>query len=113
VKLPPDGEIPLSKLTQYLLVPLARADKSKFLAQAGYTLENATRLMQDIQSQILPLNATPAGISKYGDFFEIRGPLAGPNGTALSIRTIWIREHLAGNTRLVTLFPDKKGQNEF
>ena len=41
VKLPADSLIPLEKLTCYLLVRLARADKSAFLARAGYTLANA------------------------------------------------------------------------
>lgn len=107
MKLPADSEIPLSKLLNYLLVPLARADKSKFLARAGYTTENRQQLMADIRSQILPLDAVPAGTTQFGDFFEIRGALRGPNRVALRVKTIWIREHLRGNTRFVTLLPDK------
>jgi Domain of unknown function (DUF6883) len=107
MRLPTDSEIPLEKLTQYLLVSLARADKSKFLARAGYSTENAQQLMADIRAQILPLDATGAGTTKFGDFFEIRGTLHGPNGVSLRVKTIWIREHLRGDTRLVTLLPDK------
>lgn len=107
MKLPADSEIPLEKLTQYLLVPLARADKSKYLARAGYSTENAPQLMADIRAQILPLDATAAGATKFGDFFEIRGTLRGPNAVSLRVKTIWIREHLQGNTRFVTLLPDK------
>ena len=107
MKLPADSEIPLPKLSQYLLVPLARADKSKFLAQAGYSTVNAQKLMADIRSQILPLDATPAGTTKFGDFFEICGALRGPNGISLRVKTIWIQEHLQGSTRFVTLLPDK------
>ncbi len=107
MKLPPDAEIPLPKLLQYLLVPLARADKSKFLARAGYTTDNAPELLADIRSQILPLDATPAGTTKFGEFFEIRAALRGPNGVSLRVKTIWIREHLSGDTRFVTLLPDK------
>jgi hypothetical protein len=107
MKLPADSEIPLPKLLQYLLVPLARADKSKFLARAGYLTQNAQQLIADIRSQILPLDATPAGATKFGDFYEIRGALRGPNGVSLRVKTIWIREHLRGNVRFVTLLPDK------
>ena len=107
MKLPNDSEIPLSKLLNYLLVPLARADKSKFLARAGYSTENARQLMADIRSQILPLDAVLAGTTKFGDFFEIRGVLRGPNGVSLRVKTVWIREHLQGGTRFVTLLPDK------
>jgi hypothetical protein len=88
-------------------VPLVRADKSKFLARAGYSIENAQQLMADLRSQILPLDAFPAGTTKFGEFFEIRGALLGPNGVSLRVRTIWIREHLPGTTRFVTLLLDK------
>lgn len=107
MKLPADSEIPLPKILNYLLVPLARADKSKFLARAGYSTENGRRLMADIRVQILPLDATPAGTTQFGDFFEIRGILRGPNGVSLRVKTIWIQEHLQGMTRFVTLLPDK------
>ena len=92
---------------QYLLVPLARADKSKFLARAGYTTTNARQLIHDLRSQILPLDAMPAGTTEFGDFFEIRGTLRGPNGVSLRVKTIWIRGHLQAGFRFVTLLPDK------
>ena|SRR5208282_2224194 len=107
MKLPADSEIPLAKMTRYLLVPLPRGDKSKFLARAGYTAENGARLIADIRSQILPLDAMPAGFTKFGDLFEICGLLRGSNGVSLRVKTIWIREHLRGNVRFVTLLPDK------
>ena len=99
MKLPADSEIPLPKLLHYLLVPLSRADKSKFLGRAGYTLKNAPQLIQDLRSQILPLTATSAGATKFGDFFEICGPLRGPNGVSLRVKTIWIREHCRGASK--------------
>jgi len=40
MKIPPDALIPLEKLTSYLLVHREWDDKSKFLAQAGFTREN-------------------------------------------------------------------------
>jgi hypothetical protein len=107
MKLPADSEIPMPKLMQYLLVPMARGDKSKFLARAGYTSGNPLALIADIRSQILPLDAAAAETTRFGDFFEIRGTLRGPNGVSLRVKTIWIREHLQGSTRLVTLLPDK------
>jgi hypothetical protein len=64
-------------------------------------------LQKDIRAQILPLDATPAGTTKFGDFFEICASLRGPNSVSLRVKTIWIREHLSGNTRFVTLLPDK------
>jgi hypothetical protein len=107
MKLPPNSDIPFEKLTRYLLVPQARADKSAFLARAGYTAAMAALLRQDLFSQILPLDAKPAGTNQFGDYFEIRGLLRGPNGHALRVKTIWMREHLSGATRFITLLPDK------
>jgi len=110
MKLPIESEIPLSKLTDYLLVLQARADKSAFLRRAGYTSENPERLLADIRSQILPLDATPAETNQFGEYFEIRASLRGPNGVILRIKTIWMREHLRGVTRFITLLPDKSKQ---
>ena len=57
MRLPADTAIDADKLTRYLLLPQARGDKSAFLAQAGYTLENADQLLRDLRTQILPLDA--------------------------------------------------------
>ncbi len=40
MKIPADALIPQAKLTNYLLVARTVDDKSKFLAQAGFTIEN-------------------------------------------------------------------------
>lgn len=107
MKLPANSLIPVEKLTHYLLVPLARADKSKFLARAGYTPENPELLMHHLKSQILPLDATVAGTNQFGEYYEIRGWLRGPNGVGLRVKTIWMREHLSELTRFITLLPDR------
>ena len=108
MKLPPDSLIPAQKITHYLLLPLSRGDKSAFLSRAGYTQENPQQLLNDLRAQILPLDAVAAGENKFGRYFEIRGLLRGPNGTALRIRAIWMTEHLSGSTKFVTLVPDKR-----
>jgi len=108
MKLPADSLIALEKLTRYLLVPQARADKSAYLARAGYTLENASDLLLDLRQQILPLDARPTEHNQFGEYFEIRGPLRGPNGVTLRVKTIWIRDALSNAVRFVTLVPDKK-----
>lgn len=57
MRLPADAVIVKEKLTRYLLLPHARGDKSAFLAQAGYVLENADQLLTDLRNQILPFEA--------------------------------------------------------
>ena len=109
MKLPADALIAMDKLTRYLLVPQARADKSAFLAGAGYTKDNAELLLRDLRSQILPLDATALESNQFGQYYEIRGRLTGPTGVTLVVRTIWMTEHLPGTTKFVTLIPGKQG----
>ena len=108
MKLPPNTVIPIEKAADYLLVPQARGDKSGFLERAGYTRENAGQLLNDLRSQLLPLEAAPGKSNKFGQFYETRGRLTGPNGIALAVRVIWMAEHLSGVTKFVTLLPDKR-----
>jgi hypothetical protein len=108
MKLPAKTIIPREKATRYLLVPQPRGDKSAFLERAGYTLENADRLLQDLRTQLLVLEATPLQSNPFGQYHELRGKLTGPNGVTLAVRTIWMTEHLSGVTKFVTLLPDKR-----
>jgi hypothetical protein len=50
MKLPEDTGITRTKLQAYLLQHRDEDDKSGFLALAGYTLDNADRLMHDIRT---------------------------------------------------------------
>jgi hypothetical protein len=54
VRLPQDALISDEKLVKYLLAPRRRNDKSRWLAQAGYTLENWPILKDDIRKEVLP-----------------------------------------------------------
>jgi len=105
MKLPPDTEIAMEKLTRYLLVPLAKSDKSHWLARGGYTAANPERLIDDLRTQILTLDATPSRKTPFGESFEIRGELRGPSGHPISVRTIWLKPPLSGRFHFVTLIP--------
>ena len=107
MKLPTNTIIAREKATRYLLVPQARGDKSGFLQRAGYTREDADQLLRDLRLQ-LPLDAVPTKTNKFGQYYEIRGSLTGPNGVTLAVRTVWMTEHLSGVTKFVTLLPDKR-----
>lgn len=48
MKLPVDAIIAREKLTQYLLVPRQKNDKSRFLAQVGFTLQNPEALEEAV-----------------------------------------------------------------
>ncbi|WHZ29265.1 MAG: hypothetical protein OJF51_004067 [Nitrospira sp.] len=61
-----------------------------------------------MRDQILPLDAMPLERNQFGQYYEIRGALSGPNGIILSVRTIWMTEHLSGITKFITLIPDSR-----
>ncbi|MCI0399010.1 MAG: hypothetical protein L0332_24710 [Chloroflexi bacterium] len=108
MKLPIDATIAPAKLNQYLLVPKKRNDKSRWLAGAGYTLKNWTVLENDLRQQILSQEAVLVEVTSFGETYEISSELTGPNGKTLAIRTIWLQESDTGQTKFVTLFPDKR-----
>lgn len=95
------------KLMQYLLVPRKRNDKSRWLAKAGYTLENWRLLENDLRNQILSLDAILIENTQYGQMYEIRGKLTGPNRKGLTVCTIWMTEKETGNTKFITMYPNK------
>lgn len=107
MRLPSDALVALEKLTEYLLRWRPEDDKSAFLAQAGYTLENADRLLVDIREQLMPLEAVAIENTEYGPKLALAGVLTGPNGRALRVVTIWMTEEATGQTKFITLYPDK------
>ncbi len=107
MKLPANTVIVREKVTRYLLVPQARGDKSGFLERAGYTQGDADQLLLDLRLQLM-LDAGPTKTDKFGQYYEIRAYLTGPNRATLAVRTIWMTEHLSGVTKFVTLLPDKR-----
>ena len=108
MKLPIDTVIAPEKLTKYLLVQREFDDKSQFLQQAGYTLDNWEQFEADLRLHVLPAEATVIEHTDYGDIFEIRAALTGPNGKTLFVRTIWMNELRTGMTKFITLYPDKR-----
>ena len=109
MKLPDDSIISSEKITEYLLKWKPDNDKSKFLAQAGYSSDNWQRLSDDIRAQILPIEAKLLSKTAYGDLYRIRGKLRGPNGVSLRVITVWMAEYATRQTKFITLFPDKEG----
>jgi hypothetical protein len=108
VKLPEDVVVPDDKLLRYLLLPREENDKSEFLAIAGYTLATWEVLRRDLHELAKSYDVTDTMTSAYGIKHEIRGSLTGPNGHTLHILTVWITLEGTGETRFVTLFPDKE-----
>ncbi len=106
MRIPEDLIIPDAKITQYLLVLKARNDKSKFLAQAGFTQENPEVLKLAIQTQALATEAIKDKRNEYGTFYHVEGELIGVNGVNLSVVTVWLQRQIDGKFQFVTLKPN-------
>lgn len=85
-----------------------RNDKSRWLAKLGYTVEKWKVLECDLRKQILSLDVVPIEKTEYGQLYEIKGKLTGPNGISLSVCTIWMKETATGISKFITMFPDKR-----
>jgi hypothetical protein len=108
MRIPEDFIIPDKKIAHYLLLQKARNDKSKFLAQAGFTLENPVCLRSAIFEMITEAKeAFEDGSNQYGTFYKVTGKLIGTNGVHLSVVTIWILSQTDGTFQFVTLKPNK------
>ena len=107
MKLPEDVVIPREKLTQYLLVPQVKNDKSKFLAQAGFTQDNPDALEAAIRRLIQEQDAVQDREDEYGTFYRVTGVLHGISKD-LNVITIWIHATKEHNYRFITLKPDKE-----
>ena len=108
MKLSQDSVISEKKIKEYLLTPRIEDDKSKFLALAGYSLANWRVLEEDLRRQIEEGDALLIRTTEYGEMHHIKGRLKGPNGQVLHVITVWVRLHATGETRFVTLIPDKE-----
>lgn len=108
MKLPADTIIAESKLKFYLLTWRASDDKSAWLAKAGYSLENWQDLERDLRRLILIHDAKPVETTRFGQMYEIKASMDGPNGKNLNIRSYWMREAATGLIKFITMFPDKE-----
>lgn len=107
MKIPSDQVIiPQDKLTRYLLVHRRRNDKSRFLAQAGFTLENPDLLETAVRQMVRDNEAIVDLENEYGVFWRVEGDLHGPHGI-LSVVTIWLRQEENGIFRFITLKPTR------
>jgi hypothetical protein len=79
-----------------------------FFFLPGYTEENWRQLEADLRQQIEAVEAELIRVTDYGDMYKVRARLTGPNGKRLDVITIWITLRVNGETRFVTLIPDKE-----
>jgi len=112
MKIPADAVIAKEKITHYLLVPRVKDDKSKFLAQAGFSQANPEALEAAIRRLIAIESATEDGESEYGTSYRVEGELANldqayTGGRTLLVVTIWLFVRADNSYRFVTLKPKR------
>lgn len=100
--------IPREKLTKYLLVPQVRNDKSKFLAQAGFTQDNPDMLETAIRHILAENEAIQDREDEYGISYRVSGSLVGLDDRALAVITVWMYGTKEQNYRFITLKPNKE-----
>src|SRR5437899_9991121 len=106
MKLPSDSVIAPEKLTSYLSDKHAAI--SPHSSQPPATpWQYSEQLLGDLREQVLPHDAVLLEKTKFGQFYEIRASLVGPNRITLRIRSIWMKEHLSGLTKFITLMPER------
>jgi hypothetical protein len=84
-------------------------DKSKFLAQAGFTQNNPDELKLAIYQLISIVELIEDLTNEYGTFYRVEGILIGINQKKLSVVTIWLKRKIDDQFQFVTLKP-KKGE---
>ena len=104
MKIPGDACIPKEKLTEYLLAPKNKNDKSRFLAQAGFIRQNPEVLAEAIRNLIAENEAQYERKTVYGTLYRVEGKLRGVHDI-LTVVTIWILLDANGQYRFVTLKP--------
>lgn len=107
VRIPSDAHIPIEKLTHYLLVPRDYDDKSRFLAQAGFTQANPDALLAAIRQLAAREPALADRENEYGTFYRVEGELHGVTEISLAVVTIWLRRRIDGVFQFITLKPKR------
>jgi hypothetical protein len=99
--------VPRAKIEGYLLSParLVGRHKEVFFRSLGYTQGEWRVLERDIQG-FASRDALPTKATRYGQKYEVRGALTGPNGRAASIVTAWIVRGDEDFPRLLTAYPE-------
>ncbi len=108
MKIPSDAIIADEKITGYLLVPREQDDKSKFLAQAGFTQENPKLLQAAIRQLADSTLATKDRDNEYGVFYRVTGELIGLNQRNLPVITVWLQRTADRKFQFITLKPNRE-----
>jgi hypothetical protein len=110
MKIPSDAIIQEQKLTKYLLVFKPRNDKSNYLAQAGFNLNNWQELKIAIRKVTQENEAIEDLTDQYGTYYQVIGELKGVNHYKLRVITVWQQRKADNRFYFITLKPHRVNQ---
>lgn len=85
-----------------------RNDKSKFLAQAGFTDESPQALIVALRQLTNSNDAIEDRTDEYGTYYQVKGILQGLNDINLKVVTVWLQRKTDQQFPFLTLIPDKE-----
>ncbi len=106
--IPEKAIIPEAKLTKYLLVFKTRNDKSQYLLQGGFHIDNWQELKLAIKKIIRDNKAIEDTTDQYGTYYQVIGQLEGVNNKKLPVVTIWLKRKTDNQFQFITLKPYRK-----
>lgn len=97
------------KFTEYTLNPNKDPNKARAFKEAlGYDLSNYQDLIESIRKELPKCEAVLKGDVGFGQRYEVRMRLKGPNGKTANVLTAWIKDKKNGELRLITVYVDKR-----
>jgi hypothetical protein len=99
--------VPQAKVAAYLLsvTHIVGRHKAVFFASLGYRQSHWQILERDIRS-LAAQDVQSTETTRYGQKYEVRGSITGPNGRAARIVTAWIVRTGEDFPRLLTAYPE-------
>ena len=99
--------VPKEKLANYLLSeihPVGRP-KALFLKNLGYDDNDIDILANDLLTIAQEQDVSDTQSFDFGTKYVIEGVMQTPNGSSITMRTVWIIESIDSRPRLVTAYP--------
>lgn len=107
--------IPMEKFTKYALDmnnPKGRNKAIAFEQALGYNLNNADKLIKNIQNNIHKFNAIEKEDKGFGKRYEVLMTLIGENKKIANVKTGWIIDKENGETKLTSAYVTQKGRKD-
>ncbi|MDP2318373.1 MAG: hypothetical protein Q8O42_03410 [Acidobacteriota bacterium] len=99
--------IAVGKLTGYLLNTSHKRGgaKARLLISLGYQSTVPDRLVADLRTQHLRLDATRTSLNAYGVSYRIEGEIVTPSGKSVRFCSIWQIDTGTDTPRFITMYP--------